>query len=107
DFTLDAGNAETIMHLCQRLEGIPLAIELAAAWFGVLTPAEILQRLSNRFSLLVSRRRGASTRHATLRATLEWSYQQLSPSLQEFFLLLAVFRGGWTLAAAEAVTGEA
>jgi non-specific serine/threonine protein kinase len=107
DFALTLRNAEAVARLCQRLEGIPLALELAAAWAQTLTPAQMLDRLEKRFDLLVSRRRDAPGRHATLRATVEWSYRLLPDDLQRFFARLSVFQGGWTLEAAEAVTGEA
>ena len=106
DFALTPRNAEAVARLCQRLEGIPLALELAAAWAQTLTPAQMLERLERRFDLLVSRRRDAPGRHATLRAAIESSYRLLSPELQRFFAQLALFRGGWTLEAAEAVTDE-
>jgi tetratricopeptide (TPR) repeat protein len=103
DFQVTARNAAAVAGLCQRLEGLPLAIELAAARAGVLTPQEMLARLEDRFELLVSRQRRADPRHRSLRATLDGSYQLLSRELQRFFASLSVFRGGWTVAAAEAV----
>jgi predicted ATPase/DNA-binding SARP family transcriptional activator len=106
DFQLTPMNAEPIAHLCARLEGIPLALELAAARVKLLTPAQMLSRLDQRFDLLVSRSRGAAPRHGSLRAALDWSYQLLPPELQRFFARLSVFRGGWTLADAEAVCEE-
>jgi predicted ATPase/DNA-binding SARP family transcriptional activator len=106
DFQLTAGNATAVVGLCQRLEGIPLAIELAAARVRVLTPRQMLERLEQRFELLVGCQRSADPRHRSLRATLDWSYQLLSPELQRFFARLSVFRGGWTLEAAEAVCEE-
>jgi tetratricopeptide (TPR) repeat protein len=95
-----------VTALCQRLEGIPLALELAAARAQVLTPAQMLAHLEQRFEFLVSRQPRFAARHRTLRATLDWSYQLLSPDLQRFFARLSVFRGGWTLEAAEAVCAE-
>ena len=89
--------------LCRRLEGLPLAIELAAAWASTLTPEQILLRLARRFDLLVSRRVDVPERHRSLQAVLEGSYQLLPPKLQHLFRLLSVFRGGWTLEAAEQV----
>jgi len=106
DFQLTPGSAAAIAALCARLEGIPLALELAAARAWVLTPAQMLERLSQRFELLVSRQRDLLPRHRSLRATLDWSYELLTPELQRFFAQLCVFRGGWTLAAAEAVCAE-
>jgi predicted ATPase len=105
DFQITRRNAATIAELCKRLDGIPLALELAAARAQVLTPAQLLDRLKERFTLLVARSR-FEERHRTLRGALDWSYQMLSPTLQRFFARLAVFRGGWTLAAAEAVCDD-
>ncbi|HZE20265.1 MAG TPA: protein kinase, partial [Candidatus Angelobacter sp.] len=76
-FQLTDRNASLVAQICHRLDGIPLAIELAAAWISGLTPAQILTRLSRRFDLLVSRRKDLDPRHRSLRAALEWSYQQL------------------------------
>ncbi|MCW3053625.1 MAG: diguanylate cyclase and serine/threonine protein kinase with repeat, partial [Chthonomonadales bacterium] len=103
DFQVTASNAAAISELCERLEGIPLALELAASRAQVLTPAQMLGQLEHRFDLLVSRRRDIAARHRTLRAALDWSYQSLAPELQAFFGRLSVFRGGWTTEAAEAV----
>jgi predicted ATPase/DNA-binding SARP family transcriptional activator len=105
DFQVTRANVAVVAGLCARLEGIPLAIELAAARSGVLTPAQMLARLSQRFDWLVSRAREPDPRHRSLRATLDWSYQLLSPELQRFFARLSVFRGGFTLEAVEAVWG--
>jgi predicted ATPase/uncharacterized protein HemY len=107
-FRLTEANAAAIAALCDRLEGLPLALELAASRADVLTPEQMLSRLrgsTEPFDLLVSQRRDVSTRHRTLRAAMAWSYQLLSPELQRFFTCLSVFRGGWTLEAAEAVCG--
>src|SRR5262249_45610199 len=104
DFPLTEANAPSVAALCQRLEGIPLAIELAAAWISVLSPAQILERLSRRFDLLVSRRKDIEARHQSLRATLEWSCQRLEQETLRFLARLSVFRGGWTLEAAEGVS---
>jgi len=103
DFQLTERNVETIGKLCEKLEGIPLAIELAAGWTGVLSPTQILERLSHRFELLVSKRKGVAARHQTLHAALDWNYKLFSPDLQRFFARLSVFRAGWTLEAAQAV----
>jgi non-specific serine/threonine protein kinase len=102
DFQVRSSNAAAVAALCRRLEGLPLALELAAARVGVLTPAQMLARLDKRFELLV-RRRAADARHRSLWAALDWSYQLLPPELQRFFARLSVFRGGWTLEAAEGV----
>jgi predicted ATPase/DNA-binding SARP family transcriptional activator len=105
-FGLTAQNAPAVAELCTRLEGIPLALELAAAWSQTLTPGQMLQRLERRFDLLVTRRRDTTERHATLHGAVEWSYQLLPADLQHFFVRLSLFRGGWTLAAAEQVLDE-
>lgn len=107
DFQVTNSNAPAVAELCNRLEGMPLAIELAAARAQVMTPSQMLAQLGNRFDLLVSRKRGVAERQRTLRAAIDWSYRLLSPELQQFFTRLCVFRGGWTVEAAEAVTGEA
>jgi tetratricopeptide (TPR) repeat protein len=107
DFQVTAANAGAVAELCRRLEGIPLAIELAASRAQVLTPAQIVAQLARRFDFLVSRRRDATPRHRSLRAAIDWSYQLLAPELQRFFARLSVFRGGWTLEAAEAVCSGA
>jgi predicted ATPase/DNA-binding SARP family transcriptional activator len=106
DFQVTAANAEAVTQLCQALEGIPLALELAAARSPVLTPAQMLQHLSDRFSFLVARHRDVAERHRTLRAALEWSYHVLPAEHQRLLARLSVFRGGWTLEAAEAVCGD-
>jgi predicted ATPase/class 3 adenylate cyclase len=93
---------ETIAELCRRLDNLPLAIELAAARTSVLSPAQILERLSERLDLLKGGR-DAEARQQTLRATIEWSHDLLSDDEQTLFARLAVFRGGCTLEAAEAV----
>jgi predicted ATPase len=93
-----------IGELCRRLEGLPLAIELAAARTAILTPAQLLERLSGRLDLLTAGR-DADPRQATLRATIEWSYDLLSPGEQELFARLSVFAGGCTLEAAEEIAG--
>jgi predicted ATPase/DNA-binding SARP family transcriptional activator len=106
DFQVTATNAAAVAELCRRLEGLPLAIELAAARTLALTPAQLLEQLARPLELLVTRRRDAASRHRSLRATLDWSYQLLAPDLQQFFARLSVFRGSWTLAAAEHVCNE-
>ncbi|HZP82590.1 MAG TPA: tetratricopeptide repeat protein [Chthonomonadaceae bacterium] len=103
DFQLTASQAAPIAELCERLEGVPLALELAAARIQVLPPAQMLRQLDRRLDLLVSRRRDLPERHRTLRATLDWSYALLAPDLRRLFARLAVFRAGWMLDAAEAI----
>ncbi len=91
-----------VAELCRRLDAMPLALELAAARTRALTPEQILERLEQRLDLLKGGR-DADPRQHTLRATIEWSYDLLSPDEQELFTRLAVFAGGFTLAAAEEV----
>jgi predicted ATPase/DNA-binding SARP family transcriptional activator len=98
-FHLTETNVEVVGEICRVLEGIPLAIELAAAWSAVLSPEQILERLSHRFDLLVSRRRDIPARHRTLREAIDSSYRLLSPELQRLFAGISVFRGGCTLEA--------
>ncbi len=105
-FELDSQNVEAVMELCRRLDGLPLAIELAAARIRLMSPVEILARLDDRFSLLAGGLRTAEPRQQTLRATLDWSHDLLSAQEQTMFRRLAVFRGGWSLAAAEAVVTD-
>ena len=105
-FALTEQNAEEVAALCRRLEGLPLAIELAAAWAQTLTLRQMLARLERRFDLLVSRRKDLPVRHRTLWAALEGSLRALSPRQRAFFTRLSVFRGGWTLEAAEEVCAE-
>jgi predicted ATPase len=93
---------ETMTELCRRLDDLPLAVELAAARTGVLSPAQILDRLSQRLDLLKGGR-DAEARQQTLRATIEWSFELLSPGERQLFTRLSVFVGGSTLEAAEAV----
>jgi predicted ATPase/class 3 adenylate cyclase len=95
---------DAVRQLCRALDNLPLALELAAARAGVLSPAQILERLSARLDLLRGGR-DADPRQQTLRATIEWSHALLTPADQALFARLAVFRGGWTLAAAEEVAG--
>ncbi len=105
DFAVTPRNADAIRRLCRKLEGMPLALEMAAAWVKTIPPAQMLQKLEPSLDLLVSRRRDLPPRQRSLRATIEWSYELLTPELQQMFVRLAVFRGGWTLEAAEAVCG--
>ncbi|MEP7360995.1 MAG: adenylate/guanylate cyclase domain-containing protein, partial [Chloroflexota bacterium] len=93
---------ETIAELCRRLDNLPLAVELAAARTRVLSPAQILERIAKRLDALKGGR-DAEARQQTLRATIEWSYDLLTPGEQALFARLSVFAGGWTLEAAEQV----
>lgn len=96
----------TIAYICRRLDGIPLAIELAAARVKVLSVEEIAARLNDRFALLTGGSRTALPRHQTLRATMDWSYDLLDATDQSTLRHVSVFVGGFTLAAAEAVAGQ-
>jgi predicted ATPase len=102
-FSLSAENVPAVVEVCQRLDGIPLAIELAAARVPVLSPAQIAQRLDQRFRLLAGAERGAVDRHATLRATIDWSFDLLTDKEQRLLARLSMFAGGCTLDAAEQV----
>src|SRR5262249_44599698 len=102
-FALTEENAEAVSQICRHLDGIPLAIELAAARVKGLTPQQIAPRLDDRFRLLTGGNRGALPRHQTLRALIDWSYDLLSEAERALLCHLAVFRGGWTLEAAEGV----
>ena len=106
DFALKAHNVGNVVAICARLDGIPLAIELAAARVGVLSVAAIAARLDARFALLTEGSRTVLPRQQTLRATLDWSYDLLDGAEQALLRRLAVFVNGWTLPAAEAVCGE-
>jgi predicted ATPase/DNA-binding SARP family transcriptional activator len=102
-FELSEQNATAVAELCARLDGLPLAIELAAARTKLLPPATLLSRLSNRLELLTGGRRDAPKHQQTLRMTFDWSYDLLEADAQRLFAQLGVFAGGCTLAAAEAV----
>ena len=107
-FRVDAGNADDVAHLCRRLDGLPLAIELAAARLGALTPRQLADRLDARFHLLNAGSRTALTRQQTLEATLDWSHELLDERQRAVFRRLSVFAGGFDLSAAESVcAGEA
>jgi len=103
EFRLTLSNTAAIAQICQWLDGIPLAIELAAARVQVLSPEQIAARLADRFGLLTGGSRLALPRQQTLRATLDWSYGLLTETEQTLLRHLSVFAGGWTLEAAEAV----
>jgi non-specific serine/threonine protein kinase len=102
-FVLSAANAAAVAEVCARLDGIPLALELAAARLGGLGLAELAARLDRQFQLLTGGSRTALPRQQTLRATVAWSYDLLTPQEQTLFARLSVFAGGWSLEGAEAV----
>src|SRR5262245_48849956 len=101
DFALTSENAASIAEICQCLDGLPLALELAAARLRVLSPAALLARLERRLPLLTQGARDLPSRQQTLRNTIEWSYDLLSEREQQLFRHLAVFEGGFTLEAVE------
>jgi predicted ATPase/DNA-binding SARP family transcriptional activator len=103
EFSLSDLNARPVAQICNQLDGMPLAIELAAARAEMLTVDQIASRLNNRFSVLTSGSRTAMQRHQTLRATIDWSHDLLTEAERILFRRLAVFAGGFTLEAAEAV----
>lgn len=105
-FTVTNENAPALAQICHRLDGIPLAIELAAAKIHVLSVEQIARRLDDRFKLLTGGSRTVLERHQTLRAAVDWSYNLLHPKEQILFRRFSVFMGGWTLEAAESVCGD-
>ena len=102
-FAVDARTMPTIATICQRLDGLPLAIELAAARLRILTPDDLRDRLDQRLPLLTGGGRDLPERQQTIRATITWSYDQLTAAEQRFFRHMAVFVGGFTLATADDV----
>ncbi|HUO35127.1 MAG TPA: protein kinase [Candidatus Acidoferrum sp.] len=103
NFELDSQNASAIIEICARLDGLPLAIELAAARLKVLSPASLRTRLASRLQMLTGGARDLPQRQQTLRAAIDWSYDLLTPAEQTLFRRLSVFVGGCTLEGAEAV----
>lgn len=103
DFRLTPDNAAIVAAICQRLDGLPLAIELAAACSRSLAPRALLSRLDQRLALLTSGPRTAPQRHQTMRNAISWSDSLLSPALRQLFHQISVFVGGWPLEAAETV----
>jgi predicted ATPase/class 3 adenylate cyclase len=104
-FQVTTDNAPAVAAVVRRLDGIALAVELAAARVTVMTPAELARRLEHSFAVLAAGRRGVVARHQTLRAAIDWSFQLLAAPEQQLLARLAVFAGGATLEAAEAVCG--
>ena len=105
-FTLGPANLGSVAEICRRLDGMPLAIELAAARVTAMSPAEIAERLDERFRLLTGGKRSRVERHQTLRATVEWSYSLLEVRERSVFARLGVFVGSLAAAAAEAVVSD-
>lgn len=105
-FALTPDNERSIGDIVRRLDGIPLAIELAAARVKVLSPQQLAQRLDERFRILTGGDRSALPRQQTLRATIDWSFDLLDERERSFFRRLSIFSGGWTLPAAAGVCGD-
>jgi predicted ATPase/class 3 adenylate cyclase len=103
DFTVNNANAPAVAEICARLDGLPLAIELAAARVKLLTPDQILARLESNLGVLATSAQDLPERQRTMRGAIEWSYQLLTPEEQKTFARLSVFRGGFTLDSAEQV----
>jgi predicted ATPase/DNA-binding XRE family transcriptional regulator len=106
DFSMTLENASSVAEICSRLDGVPLAIELAAARMGTFSTVQIEERLQKSLSLLTMGNRTALPRHQTLQATIDWSYELLSSAEQTLFRRLSVFARGWTLEAAEAICSD-
>ena len=106
EFSLDVEDSSAVAEICRHLDGIPLAIELAAARVGSMRPRQIADLLDDRFQLLSEGNRAALPRHRTLRAALEWSFDLLGQTERDLFDSLGTFAGGWTLGAAESICGS-
>lgn len=100
EFAFTADNSPTIVEICERLDGMPLALELAAARFALLSPEQVLERLAHRFRFLMSDVAGRDERHRNLTALIDWSFRLLSPDEQQFLAWMSVFVQGWTVDAA-------
>jgi predicted ATPase/class 3 adenylate cyclase len=105
-FVLDAGNLGAVTEICRRLDGIPLAIELAAARISAMSADDIAVRLGDRFRLLAGGRRTAVPRQQTLHALIDWSWDLLTDDDRRLLRRLAIFAGGWTVAAAARIVGD-
>jgi predicted ATPase len=105
EFELCAENAQAVAQVCKRLDGVPLAIELAAARVTTMTPTELAQGLDHRFEMLAGGRRRAVERHQTLRAAIDWSFELCSDAERRLLMRMSVFSGGATRDAIEAVCG--
>lgn len=103
DFQLTEKSAPSIANLCRRLEGLPLALELAASWARTLTPAQMLERVSDRMEFLETNRRDISDRHRSIRAVIDGSFEMLSKGSRELLRRASVFRDGWGREAAQAI----
>jgi predicted ATPase/DNA-binding SARP family transcriptional activator len=106
-FTITADNASTVANICRRLDGLPLAIELAASRMSSLSPEDVADRLDNRFRLLARSQPTSPARHQTLDATVGWSYDHLSDAERALLARLSVFSGGFTLAMVETICTDA
>ena len=106
EFSLTSADAEIVMSICRRLDGLPLAIELAASWVSVLSPRALLAQLDHRLALPSGDALGAPQRQRSLPDTIAWSYGLLSPASQTLFRRLAVFNGGWSLEAMMEICGN-
>ena len=105
-FELDEENAPSVAEICIKLDGLPLAIELAAARSRMFKPRLLLEKLNNRLDLLTGGARDLPQRQRTVRSAIEWSYDLLEPAEKTLFARLGVFKGGWTYEAAEAVCND-
>jgi len=105
-FEVTSENAASVSEVCRRLDGIPLAIELAAARINVFAPDELRKRINRRFNVLTRGGKPTSSRHRTLRALIDWSYELLEANERTILRRLSIFAGGWTLEAAEAICSD-
>lgn len=105
-FTVNQANATAIAAICRRLDGLPLALELAAARLRILSPTELLARLDQSLPLLTGGARDLPERQRTIRQTIAWSYRILGPAEQALFRRVSIFTGGWDVAAAEAIGAD-